>query len=239
MKFIVMHKVDDHMEAAGPVKQEIVQQMGRLVGEGLKSGLFLDGAGLHRSAVRARVRFTSGKSTVTRGPYKGENELVAAFAMVRTSGMDEAIEIAHRYGAILGDGEVEVGPVVEAWDLMGKPRPANVVGERFLLLRKSDAASEAGTPPRAQAQLDRLSDELQQAGVLLSEAKLRPSRSGARLAAGPKDKRSWVDGPFAESKELIAGFSIIEVPSKADALAWANRYAAILDGNEVDVLPVD
>ena len=56
--------------------------------------------------------------------------------------------------------------------------------------------------------------------------------------AGPKGKRSWVDGPFAESKELVAGYSILEVPSKRDALAWADRYAAILDGNEVDVRSV-
>ena len=58
---------------------------------------------------------------------------------------------------------------------------------------------------------------------------------GARLASGAKDKRAWVDGPFAESKELIAGFSILGVPTKAAALAWADRYAAILGDNEVDV----
>ena len=55
-----------------------------------------------------------------------------------------------------------------------------------------------------------------------------------RLAAGTA-KRSWTDGPFAESKELIAGFSILDVPSLADAIAWADRYAAILVDNEVDV----
>ena len=47
-----------------------------------------------------------------------------------------------------------------------------------------------------------------------------------------------MDGPFAESKELIAGFSLLELPSKAEVIAWADRYAAILGDNEVDIREV-
>lgn len=61
------------------------------------------------------------------------------------------------------------------------------------------------------------------------------SSKGVQPAAGPKGKRSWTDGPFAESKEMIAGFSILTMRSREEAIAWANRYAEILDGNEVDV----
>jgi len=62
-----------------------------------------------------------------------------------------------------------------------------------------------------------------------------PSAKGSRLPLGRPGKQTWVDGPFAESKELIAGFSILELPTKDDALEWAERYAAILGRNEVDV----
>ncbi len=108
---------------------------------------------------------------------------------------------------------------------------------RFLLLLKSSPASEAGTesPPEVAAALARLEREMSEAGVLLLEERLAPSARGARLASGPKGGRRWVDGPFAESKELVAGFSILNLPSKQAALEWANRYAAILGDNEVDV----
>src|SRR6186713_3283824 len=128
MRYIVMHKVDAQMEAGAPPDQKIIAGMGALVGEGLKSGVFLDGAGLHRSAQRVRLRFTGGKCTVTRGPLKGENELVASLAMIRAKSMDDAIEHAKRYANAVGDVEIEIGPVVEPWDLGIVPKPANVEG---------------------------------------------------------------------------------------------------------------
>jgi hypothetical protein len=57
----------------------------------------------------------------------------------------------------------------------------------------------------------------------------------AALGLATESKRGWVDGPFAESKELIAGFSVLDLPSRAEAIAWAERYAAVLGDNEVDV----
>jgi hypothetical protein len=240
MRIMVMHKVDAHMEAGDPPSQEILRGMGQLVGQSLKSGVFLDGAGLHRSAQRVRLRFAGGTPTQTSGPYPGENELVAGVAMVRTRSIDEAIEVASRIAAVDGDGEIEIGPVVEPWDLGVAPRPAALERQRYLLVRKADPANEAGaapTPERLAARA-RLLGELTKEGVLLTAEGLAPSAEGARLPAGPKGKRHWIDGPFAESKELIAGFSILAVGSRAEAIAWADRYAAVLDGNEVDVRPL-
>ncbi len=237
MRFMVMHKVDAKMEAGDPPSQEIIQKMGGLVGAGLKSGVFLDGAGLHRSAQRVRLDFAGGACKVTRGPLTGRNELVAGFAMIKAKSMDEAIEHARRFAAASGDQEIDIGPVVEPWDLGVMPKPAGLEGGRFLLVRKADAAFEAGKAPDSKrvAALRQVTDELSKAGVLLKHETLAPSAQGARLAAGPKGKRTWTDGPFAESKEMIAGFSILNLPSKADAIAWATTYAEILGGNEVDV----
>jgi hypothetical protein len=75
--------------------------------------------------------------------------------------------------------------------------------------------------------------------VLLMAQVLAPSAASARLPSAAKGtRRTWIDGPFSESKELIAGFSIIEVPTREDAIRWADVYAEILDGNEVDVRPL-
>lgn len=234
MRFMVMHKVDATMEAGERPSEGLVHAMGKLISGSMKSGVFLDGAGLHRSAMRVRLVLENGQRTLVRGPYAGSNELVASFALVVARSEDHAVELATRLAEAGGDREIEIGPVVEGWDLAGAPRPANAP-YRFLLLRKGDAAFEAGAPQPAAVQ--RVLDDWRREGILQSAASLAPSRSGARtrVTAG---KRAWTDGPFAESKELVAGFSILELPTLADAKRWAEEYAAILGDNEVDVREV-
>jgi hypothetical protein len=214
MRFMVMHKVDAVMEAGGPPPGRIIQEMGEFVQRGLKSGVFKDGAGLHRSSRRVRLVFKAGQRTIT-----------------KADSMDHAIEIATRVAGVIGDGEIEIGPVVEAWDLGVMERPARAP-LRFLLLRKADRAFEAGAGEPAA--LTRLLEELGRDGVLQTAATLAPSSTGAR-SRKTGGKRAWTDGPFTESKELVAGFSIVELPSLQDAKAWAEAYAAILGDNEVDV----
>jgi hypothetical protein len=241
MRYIVMHKVDAKMEAGGGPVQEIITNMGALVQGSLKEGTFLNGAGLHRSARRVRLEQRGGETRVTSGPYAGSNELVAAFTMISARSMDAAVDHAKTLaGALGGDVDVEVGPVVEPWDLGLMPQPP-AAPERFLLLTKATPEDEAGgTGSKHAAAAKKLSASLGDAGAVLAADSLGPSSRGSRLAAGPKEKRVWVDGPFTESKELIAGFSLLQMASKADALAWADRYAAILgDSNEVDVREVN
>jgi len=231
MKLIVMHKVDAKMESGAPPSMEIVEKMGKLVGGSMREGVFKDGAGLHRSAKRVRIRYRDGKrDVVTRGPYAGENETVAGFAMVKANSIEDAMAIADRFASLDGEDEIEIGPVVEPWDIGVMPKPEDPPAPRFLLLRKGDE------PPSERVLA--LQKELASAGVLISAASLAPMSRTSRLPPKSHAKRAWLDGPFAESKELIAGFSILEVPSKEDAIAWANRYAEILEDNEVDVRPL-
>jgi hypothetical protein len=241
MRFIVMHKVDANMEAGGKPDARIIEEMGALVQSSLKEGVFTNGAGLQRSARRARLKRSGNDCTVTRGPYAGENELVASFAMISARSMDHALDIAQRWSGTLGDCEIEIGPVVEPWDLglMAKPEG---VPERFLLLRKSNAADDSatGAASRHLAGTKKLAQLLDGEGALLAADGLAPSSRGKRLPAGASGKRGWVDGPFAETKELIAGFSLLTLGSLDEAVQWANRYAAILGGdNEVDVRELD
>ncbi len=228
---MVMHKVDAKHEAGERPSQRLIEEMGRFIARTAKDGVFLDGAGLHRSAARVRLTFDRGACTVVRGPYAGGNELLAGFVHVVTRSLDEAIELATRLAEATGDQEIEVGPVVEGWDLAGAPRPPNAP-HRFLLLRKADAAFEAGAPLPAAAR--RLLDQWRSDGVLAAEATLAPSASGARsrVVGGA---RTWTDGPFAESKELVGGFAILELPGMAEVKAFTEEYARILGDNEIDV----
>ncbi|MDB4975128.1 MAG: hypothetical protein JWN48_3469 [Myxococcaceae bacterium] len=240
MLFIVMHKVNADMEAGRPPDMQVVSQMGKLIGEVIEQGIFHNAAGLKRSVERVRLRFQHGRRELIEGPLTGDNELVAGFALLKVQSLDEAIAWTTRMAEVEGDGELEfeLGPVVESWDLGFATKPADAP-LRVLAMRKSDRASEAGAAPSSEvgAKMARLLTEMKDAGVLLGVEGLAPSARGARLThkAG---KHSWIDGPFAESKELIAGFTILDLPSLAAAKAWAERYAEILGDIEVDVRPV-
>ena len=95
---------------------------------------------------------------------------------------------------------------------------------RFMILVKADKNSEAGVLPSTElvAAMGKFNEEMAQAGVLLAAEGLHASSKGARIKfAGAK--RIVTDGPFAETKELLAGFWLIQVKSKAEAIEWASR----------------
>lgn len=234
MRFMVMHKVDAVMESGERPDQRIIVEMGKLVQRSIKEGVFKDGAGLHPSAARARISFVDGKPVITRGPYAGSNELLAQFALISTTGLEKAIELATELGEAAGRREIEIGPVVETWDLYGGKRPADAP-HRFLLLVKADADFEAGKG--RPAAVDALLDQWKREGLLQSATTLAPSKGAVRSKV-VSGKRQWIDGPFAESKELVAGFSILEVPALEDAKRFTEEYAAILGDNEVDIREV-
>ncbi len=95
---------------------------------------------------------------------------------------------------------------------------------RFMMLVKASPESEAGVMPSEEilTEMGNYNEELVKAGVLLAGEGLHPSAKGARIRYAGKE-RTVVDGPFAEAKELIAGFWLIQVKSKEEALEWAKR----------------
>jgi hypothetical protein len=95
---------------------------------------------------------------------------------------------------------------------------------RFLMIVKASKDSEAGVMPEEKLlnAMAAYNDELEKAGVLLDGAGLHPSSKGARVRFSGA-KRSVVDGPFVETKELIAGYWLIQVKSREEAIAWAKK----------------
>ena len=95
---------------------------------------------------------------------------------------------------------------------------------RFMVIIKADASFEAGEMPseRLLSEFGKYNEELVRAGVLLACEGLHPSSDGARVKISGS-KRTVIDGPFTETKELIAGFWLIQVTSKEEAIEWAKR----------------
>ena len=98
---------------------------------------------------------------------------------------------------------------------------------RFMIIVKANADSEAGKMPGEEliAAMATYHEALQKAGVLLDASGLQPSSKGWRIryAGG---KRTVIDGPFAETKELVAGYTLIQVRSRDEAMEWARRFPA-------------
>jgi hypothetical protein len=108
---------------------------------------------------------------------------------------------------------------------------------RFMIIVKATKDSEAGVMPHEQilTEMAKYHEELQKAGVLLDASGLRASSKGWRVKyAGTQ--RTVVDGPFAEAKELIAGYTLIQVKSREQAMEWARRFPnPALDGKEGEI----
>jgi hypothetical protein len=109
---------------------------------------------------------------------------------------------------------------------------------RFMMLVKASKESEAGALPSKEllAAMGQFNEEMVAAGVLIAGDGLQPSSKGTRVAFSGS-KRTFTDGPFAETKDLLAGFWMIDVKAKADALAWASRVP-FADGEVIEVRQV-
>jgi hypothetical protein len=107
---------------------------------------------------------------------------------------------------------------------------------RFMIIVKATKQSEAGVlpTPEAIAAMQEYNEELIKAGILLAAEGLSASSKGARVKFSG-DKRTVIDGPFAETKELIAGFSIIQAKSLAEAIEWVKRSPNLSPDGESEV----
>ncbi|MGI9039661.1 MAG: YciI family protein [Gemmatimonadales bacterium] len=111
---------------------------------------------------------------------------------------------------------------------------------RFMILVKADKNSEAGVLPSEQLLTDmgKYNEELAKSGVLLAGEGLQASSKGARVKFSGK-KRTVTDGPFAETKELVAGFWLIQVKSKDEAIEWVKRCPNPMEGeSEIEIRQV-
>ena|SRR5882724_2842315 len=107
---------------------------------------------------------------------------------------------------------------------------------RFMVIVKADKNSEAGALPdeKLLAEMGKYNEELAKAGVLISGEGLHPSSKGARIRFSGS-KRSVINGPFPETKDLVAGFWIFQVKSKEEAIEWVKRSPNPFPGTESEI----
>jgi hypothetical protein len=263
MRFMMMLKSDPKTEAGVPPDQKLSADIGKYNEEMLKAGVMLIGEGLQASSKGARVRQSGKKLTVIGGPFEGEaKQLLAGFWLIQTASKAEAVEWAKR--APGQDGEIEVRPLFELSDFpvdpaespegwrdqeqrfregTGAAEPAAAAQAvrkpgttRFAVMLKGDKKTESDALPSEQVlvAMGALMDELARSQTLLAGEGLKPSSRGARVKQSG-DKRTVIDGPFSETKELIAGYSIIQVKSKDEAIDFAKRWLKIhVEGSDVE-----
>jgi hypothetical protein len=110
---------------------------------------------------------------------------------------------------------------------------------RFMGLLKADKNSEAAAPPSPELmeRMGRFIEEISSAGVLLATDGLQPSSKGKRIRLSD-GKFTVTDGPFAETKELVASYAIFEVKSIDEAVAWTKKFLSVLGQGECEIRPI-
>jgi len=241
MRFMMMVKANKDSEAGVLPDEKLLSEMGKYNEALVQAGALLAGEGLQASSKGARVCYTGGKTKVTDGPFAETKELVAGYWLIQAKSMAEAVEWAKRVP--FQDDEVEVRRIFELDDfpvdpaekpdgwrekeeqLRAAPQPARRPGTiRF----KGDQSTESGVLPdeKLLTAMGAFFEEGMKSGVILAGEGLQPSSKGARVRYSGS-KRTVIDGPFAETKELIAGYAIIQAKSKQEAIEWTKRFVTV------------
>jgi hypothetical protein len=241
-------KSDARSEAGVLPDEKLLSAMGEFNEAMLRAGVMLAGEGLKASSFGSRIRIVSGKSTVGEGPFGETKDLVAGYWFIRAASKAEAIDWARRVPFV--DGQIELRPLYELSDFGMDPSaqpevwreqeekqragieaapPARLPGtKRFVILLHADKNTEAGMPANEGllTAMGALMDEMAKSGALLGGEGLKQTSLGARVEFSGGVPRV-VDGPFAESKELVAGLSLVQLKTKQEAVAFARRMLEI------------
>lgn len=238
MRYMILRKADADTEAGAKASTELLEAMGSYMAPLVEQGVMQAGFGLHPSAGGKRVAIVDGKAaSVTDGPFTESKELVAGISVYELPSREAALAALLPWPAVDGGGNVRLelreagcpgGCAEVASDAQGP-------GKRFCILLRSSALTEGeDIPPRAALDaLDAFNAAQVQAGVLLAGEGLQPSARGARVKFSG-GKPTVLDGPFAETKELIAGYWMVRVAAIEDAIKFACRIPYPI-GPRVDV----
>jgi hypothetical protein len=246
MRFMLLVKSTKNYEAGiWPPDEKMAAEIAKWHEEAIRAGAHLGSERLQPSSQGFRVRYADGKCTVTDGPFAETKELIAGYCMIQAKSLADAVAWARRIPFV--EGEVEVRPLFELSDfpvdesekpcgwrdqeeqMRAAPAPARRPGTtRYMGLVKADVDSEAGVlpDPKCLEAMGAFMEEGVKSGTFLSGEGLKPSSASVRVRyAG--NERMVTDGPFAETKELVAGYAVLQYASRAEAIEWAKRFVQV------------
>ena len=255
MRFFVGVKATADSEAGEMPSPELMRTMTEFNEELVAAGVMIDGNGLLPSSQGYKIFTANGESTIVDGPFAETKELIAGYWVLQAKSMDEVIAWVKRapMDADGRDAAVEIRQIFElddfpemedesGWreneeklreewnagspgDAQGSlaPTPGKLV---YMGMVHATADSEAGAMPTEAelATMGALMDESAAAGILLGGEGLRPSAQGVQIEYR-NGERTVIDGPFAETKELIGGYAIMQFDSDEQAREWNLRFA--------------
>lgn len=245
MRFMLLVKATKEIEAGGLLDEKTLSEHVRFTEELVKAGAWLGAERLQPSSNGTRVHYANGKFRVIDGPFAETKELVAGYCMINVKSREEAIAWARRIP--FKEGEVEVRPLFELEDFpvdpaeqpdgwrekeeqmrAAPPPPRRPGTTRYMGLLKADSDTEADVLPdeKVLAAMGAFIEEGMKAGIFIAGEGLQPSSKSARVRYSGS-KRTVIDGPFAETKELVAGYAILQFASKAEAVEWTKRFVQV------------
>jgi hypothetical protein len=211
-------------EAGVRPSAEAIQEMLAYNEALMKAGVVLEGQGLMPTSTAKRVRFEGSRRTVIDGPFAETNDVIAGYWIWQVRSMEEAAEWLKRAPF---DGGVEV---TIRQQFTWKAPDAEDAMIRVMVFVPGNRDSEAGVMPSTELleKMTKFNEDLVKAGVMLDGQGLTPTSAGKRVRF-ERGKRTVIDGPFSETKEVIAGYSIWQVRSIDEAVEWVKR-APLADG---------
>lgn len=230
MRFLIVRKADDDTEAGARPTRELIEAMADHVDTLAAEGRFLAGEGLKPSRHGVRVTFGPGrKAVVVDGPFAESKELVAGISIVEADSMDDAVRWVQGWPVedAGGDAQIEIRPIGCPGGLsgFGDPSEEESATPRYIVMLKANARSETDWNPGPEI-LGRMAEANRagaEAGFLIAGQGLSSSRHAKRVSFA-KGKATVMDGPFAEIKEMVAGFWVLRVERIDDAIAWTETY---------------
>jgi hypothetical protein len=246
MRFMMLRKGDRNSEGGVPPSEQQLAALEQYHDELTKAGVMCSREALQSSAAGARVGFSGRTPTKVDQPIAGAKGVVADFTIIDVPSKADAIAWAKRWPAIDGGGdvEIEVRETACPGGVPTVPKPSTLApdaagAKRYAIILKANTKGEADILPE-QSRLAAMvthNNAAIRAGVMLAGEGLQPSSKGARVKFSG-GKPAVTDGPFAEAKEMVAGFWLIQVPSKEEAIEWVKAYPYPYEDADVEIREV-
>ena len=243
MRYLLTLYTDESLnEAATPDEMtSLMNEYTELTREWQDRGVMLAGEGLDPSSTATTVRVRGGERLITDGPFAESKEQLGGYYVLDCGSIDEAIALAARIPAARR-GCVEVRPVID-YEAMGTEPPtwrSDFQGKKYVLtLWGDESVWETWTPEQAQQEMGRWVEydrEATAAGVMLGGEGLEPTPRAKTIRV--RDGEQLVsDGPFAETKEQLGGFYLLDCKNLDDAIEWATKVP-VPDDEPVEIRPV-